>query len=580
MAITNPLAFEFSPNTLASYSSQMTNYNGISRSLALGRILYFEALMRRRLGEPRPARYYRLHNYYAQQNLPPDNVDQPLMINYVKQIVDKHTAYLWGQFDTESTNHLIDFRLTPLHRDEMSQTQLDAATKVGRKIKNYLDQLYDWNLGDVTLWDASKNGCLYGDSVLHVRYSEVERRPVWESVLPEYFYCIWDIADPKKLQEVLIAYPIDRVIALEQYGTSGNDHFVGYQVINPFYTPGIGILWQRWSTTSYQVWIDDVNRTNDPNPYMPIDTQGLIYPGLIPFIHVPNMQAGAEYWGYGDAEAVLSLIDELNRRLSDIGDIVNTHAHPIIVLKNFFGEIEKLEVGPDSLWDVGKDTDVERLEGTAVNKDVMAYIDKLQEILQETSNLPHAAFGSSRGGTSHQSGLALSMALLPVVERAREKRMRWTPALRKLIRMSFYMMAVRDPYKLREYGFSYEDTLNFTIDPVWSPILPKDRLETVNEYVARTVNMLTSIPSALAALGVEDVASEYSRIKTDALFKATVGQPLPPAGGGTGGKNSDEGSGGSSSLPGGISAGLTKPGGQIKDPELDQGESVGLNATV
>src|SRR6266581_2697740 len=90
--------------------------NGISRNLALGRILHFEALMRRRLGEVRPQRYVRMHNYYSGQNLPPDNVDQPLLINRFKPIVDKHTSYLWGQYK----DHLVQWKVTYRLKDDVT----------------------------------------------------------------------------------------------------------------------------------------------------------------------------------------------------------------------------------------------------------------------------------------------------------------------------------------------------------------------------------------------------------------------------------------------------------------------------
>jgi hypothetical protein len=564
------------PTTTSGLPEDISNYNGISRHLALGRILHFEALMRRRLGEVRPQRYVRLHNYYANQNLPADNVDQPLLINYVKPIVDKHTSYLWGQYKEK----LVGIRVVPINKDSMDEASLAEANLLAQKIKRYLDTVYDYNQGNTTLWQASKNGCLYGDSVLYVRYNEYTRLPVWEALLPEYFHAMWNIADMSTLTEVLIAYPIDRSLALEQFGTTGNDHFIGYQAVNPHYLPGIGILWQRWSPTSFQLWVDDVMRINIPNPYMPWDSDGNLYPGLLPFVHIPNMQGGSEFWGYGDAESVLYLNDEINRRLADTGDIVSNHAHPIITLQKFSGDVNDLPVGPDSVWDLGREGVAERLEGRGVHPQVMDYIEKIEEVMMETANMPKAAFGHQKGGTSHQSGIATAMALMPVVERSKEKRIRWTHGLRRLWRMTLYVMSVRDPMMLEQYGFTYNDTLQFNIEPVWADILPKDRLELVNENVARGANMQISIPTALASYGEEDVLSEYNKIKADASLKATLAAPATPdAAGGTGGKNSDTGTGGSPSIPGSIGGSLSKPGGQIKSPELTQSDSVSLSST-
>ena len=552
---------------------------GISRSLALGRILHFESLMRRRLGEVRAQRYVRLHNYYANQNLPPDNIEQPLLINYVKQIVDKHTGYLFGQY----TDRLFDIRVTPYNREDLSEEDMQAATAYGRRIKRFLDHWYEQNSGDVRFYQGAKNGSLYGDTVFKLRYDPVYRMVVIEPVLPEYFHCIWNIANMHELTEVIIAYPIDRSWAKENFGTAGNEQVLGYQEINPNYLPGIGIYWEHWTTSSFRIWIDDHQVVNAPNPYMKVDDQGNLIPGFIPFIHIQNMQCGAEYWGYGDAENVLYLQDELNRRMADAGDITNNHAHPIVTLKNFSGNVLDLHVGPDALWDVGRDGEAKRLEGTGPAPAFMDYIEKVKDIMHDTSAMPSSAFGSQKGGQSHQSGLMLALTMMPVVEHARERRLRWNPAMKKIFKMVFEIMAAYDPEILtRTWQIRLEDIYQYDIAPVFADILPKDRLEQVNESVARSANMLQSIEGALEALGEKDVQGEYNRIKQDAVFKASMGAPQPDASGGTAGKNSEQGQGGSNAIPGGIGASAGKPGTLIKSNELDSAnaDSVSLSNTI
>ena len=551
--------------------------HGISRTLALGRILHFEALMRRRLGEVRPQRYVRLHNYYAGQNLPPDNVDQPLMINRFKQIVDKHTGYLWGQYK----DHLVDWRVTYRFKDDLasdgSPNEIEAVNAYGRKIKRFLQRMLEETNADERLYKASKHASLYGDGVLEVRYDEAARRIIIEPVLPEYYHAMWEISNMDVLTEVIVAYPIDRVAALEQYGTSGNDQFIGYQAINPHYLPGIGVLWKRWSTTSYQVWVDDVNVVNTPNPYMEVDREGYLHPGVIPFLHIPNMQAGSEYWGYSDGEAILFLSDELNRRMADAGDIVNSHAHPITTLTGYAGEQEDLPIGPDSIWDLGREGKAERLEGKGPPPEVMAYIAAVKTEMHETSSMPEVAYGTRSSG-SHSSGLALAMAMMPVVERSREKRLIWRNKLKQLAQMMFYLLYKRDPGLLQAAGLDYARMRLYTIEPVFADILPKDELQVVNEQVATKVNGLRSLERALEQLGEDDVQAEIRRIQSDLLFAASVGQPTPGPGQ-TAGKNSEQGQGGSPGIPGSISPSLSKPGTTIQSQDLPRLDNVSMGQT-
>ena len=382
----------------------------------------------------------------------------------------------------------------------------------------------------------------------------------------------------QNLTEVIIAYPIDRVVALEQYGTNGNDQFLGYQAVNPDYMPGIGILWKRWSSTSFQVWVDDTNVVNVPNPYMTTDSYGNVYPGLIPFIHIRNMAGGSEYFGYSDGESILYLSDELNRRMADMGDIVNNHAHPIVALTAFSGKQTDLPVGPDSVWDLGKDGKAERLDGTGPAPEVMAYIQQVKSTMHETSSMPEIAMGGQKGGGgSHSSGLMMAMALMPATERAKEKRIDWGEGLKDLAQMIFIMLHMRDPQQLADAGLSFDLIQQFEIEPVFADILPKEELQVVNEVVATYANGLKSLEKALEMQGEEDIAAEIKRIKQDMLFKAAVAQPTPPPAGGTAGKNSDQGQGGSASLPGGIGAKAGKPGTLIASPELDKVDNVGMS---
>jgi hypothetical protein len=550
--------------------------HGISRNLALGRILHFEALMRRRLGEARTMRYVRLFNYYQNQNLPPDNVDQPLQVNYFSRIVDKHNGYLWGQYK----ERLFSWRVTPIGKEDMNPAELDEAEQFGRKIKLFLDKWYDDNEANVTIFQSSKNGSLYGDAVFEVRYDEWKRLVVLDPVLPEYFYCMWDPGNMREVLEVIIAYPIDRILAWERWGSSGNDHFLGYQALNPMYAPGVGVLWKRWSPVAHQVWIDDVNVVNIANPYAP-QFGGYLFPGVIPFIHIPNIPAGGEYWGLGDAENIMLIQDELNRRLADFGDIMQNHAHPIITLSNFRGETEDLPVGADSVWDLGSnDGKAERLEGTGPGKEAMDYLHEIKLTMHETASMPEQSYGTQRGGASHSSGAALALTMMPVIERAKEKRIRWQAALKKLAKMVFYMYFIRDPQLLQSQGIDYPRTRLYNIEPIFYDILPKDELQLVNEQVALYVNGLRSLEVSLRKLGEDDVATEINRIHSDLQLKASLGQPTPPAEGGTAGKNSDQGLGGSAQLPGGIGASASKPGTLISSPETEKVDSVALSQTV
>jgi hypothetical protein len=505
----------------------------------------------------RQQRYVRLYNYYTSQNLPPDNVEQPLAINYFKAICDKHNSYLWGQWQ----NDIVQWRVKPRQKSGIAED--DASIT----IKDYLTDLLNQCDKNALLHDASLNCSVFGDGVLRLRWDAFERRVVVESILPEWFHCRWDINNFNRLSEVIVSYPIDRMDAEERYGTSGSPQW-DYNMINPEYLPGFTVYWEHWTPTSYRRWIADSLIAEGPNPYMQTGDDGTLYPGIIPFIHIPNMRVGGEFFGFSDAENILYLQDELNRKMADMGDTVNNFAHPIVTLKNFVGSQANLPVGPDAVWDLGVKGEAELLEWKGTPPEVMAYIQLVKEMMYDTAMMPEVAFGrgvrggggggSSGGSGRGASGIALQMAMMPVVEASTKKRIFWDIALKQLAQTAILIHAVEDPATL---PFNVRQLRNYEVAPVFAPVLPRDRLQTVNEVVARTNSLTMSITRALEVLGEESIVEEDKRIRADARFKANLGLLAMPK---PGGKNSDRGQGGSSSQQNGPGASNAKPGSPAK----------------
>lgn len=527
---------------------------GLQRTSAFNRVQQFENMMHRRLGMLRPQRYTRFFNYYSAQNLPPDNVEQPLAINYYRAVCDKHTSYLWGTWQDDIINWRVKPRAKDIPEDGTSKT-----------IRQWLDDLFDANDKNSLLWDASHNGSVYGDSILRLRWDAYQRRVVIESLLPEWFHCRWDVNNMNRLTEVIISYPMDRLDAEEQFGTSGHPS-IDYNLINPEYLPGMAVYWEHWTPTSYRRWIGDYLIAQAPNPFMMTDDEENIYPGIIPFVHVPNLRVGGEFWGFSDGENMLFLQDEINRRMADMGDTVNNFAHPIVTINGMYGQQADLPVGPDAVWDLGREGKAQILQWSGSPPAVLEYITLLKDMMHDTTNLPDVAFGRSMRGSGSggsggkgASGAALQMAMNPPVERAMQKRIYWTIGLKQAADMAAFINWVKDPATL---PFKYPDMKKYEVGPTFAPILPRDRLQIVNEVVARVNSFTQSTASALEMLGEDDISAEQARIQADARFKAKLGLLAMPK---PGGKNSDRGNGGSSSQQNGPGSSSRKPGSSAKE---------------
>lgn len=481
-------------------------------------------------------RYARNFEYYQGENLPPDNVEQPLGVNYARTFNDKHTSYLFGQWD--EGKDIIDWRVLPSE----GQKETDASRALAQKITDHLYKLARSNEINTKLPDCGRNGSIFGDSVIRVTWDDQEMRVRWENVLPEYVHVRWHPTDITRVVEVIVSYPISRADAKEMYGTYGYTTSRRTELNDPTML-GFTVYWERWTTEKFEQWIDEVCVKSVPNPYSTVDARGSFIPGVIPFIFIPNCPAGGEFYGFADAEPAFLVQDELNRKLADQGDIINNFAHPITIINNWFGDVEDLPVGPDQVWDLGREGKATLLQWEGSPPAVMDFVNTLLGIMFDLAAISPVAYARHRG--TQQSAIALAIEMMPMTERARWKRSIWSEKLRKLMRMSVYLEKLHNV----ELPFSFDEFLKHEIQIVWAPMLPRDRMALVQENVTLVINHLRSIEKALVEIGTEDASDERDKILKDLEELVKLGvqlQGINAAGGGTGGT-------GSSALPDGMS---------------------------
>lgn len=473
-------------------------------------------------------RYRTAYGYFSGDNLPPDNVDQPLHINYLGAINEKQNAYLWGQWEDQD---LVTWRVRPLiaHGEESPD---EEAQNKARIIQRWISDLFRLNDADVLLYEAGLNGSIYGDTFLKASWDNLTQSVRLESCLPEYLHCRWDPKDYRKITEVIIAYPIDRQDAFQQYGTSGNDK-IYKNVFAPQLFLGCAIYWERWTPTTFEVWIDDTSVEQRPNPYIGLSDQGMVSPGAIPFVHIPNLRVGGEFYGFEDAYRGYELQDEINRGFADQADIVNNHAHPITLINNFYGDKDALPVGPDQVWDMGRDGIAKYLQWEGTPPMVMDYLMAIREMLFDTAAISQVSFGRHQG--TQQSGLALTVEMAPTVDRAKWKRILWTIGLRQLVRLCALIQS-----RQGQLPFSLEDLNRVDLRPIFAPILPRDRMTAVNENVALVNNAIRSRRRAMEDLGIEEIDDDLQQIyeETERLAEAGFKKPGGGYGGGPGSRES------------------------------------------
>ena len=505
--------------------------------------------MCRRLGRSRLERYLRCFQYYTGDNLPPDNVEQPLGINYARAINEKMAQYLFGEW--EVGKDVVGWRAV-VADDEVEEVD-EATKKLAQQISAHCLRIARQNEANLVLWDGALNGSIYGDTIFRVTWDDQERRVRWESILPEHVHFRWSPVDLNRVTEVIVSYPISRQDAMDLYDTPGNLWYSSDVPNSGLF--GFGIYWELWTSDKFEQWVDDVLIRSVPNPYAVIDDRGAIHPGVISFVHIPNCRAAAEFYGYADAEPIFLLQDELNRKMADQGDLINNFAHPITIVNNWYGNVEDLPVGPDQVWDLGREGKATLLQWEGTPPAVQEYVDSLMQVIYDLSSMSPLAFGRFKG--TQQSAIALAIEMLPITEKIRWKRMHWTAGLKKLMRLSVYLEHIHGV----ELPFSFEDFLKFDLQIQWAPILPRDRMTLIQENVVLAVNHLRSIEKALAEMGEPDPLGERERILKD--IKELVGLGVKLQGISLSGTS---GGAGSSSLPEGMTDAKAKgrPEGSVK----------------
>lgn len=487
-------------------------YFGAGRQSAYMRLLNWEATMTMRRGMSRLMRYRRAYEYYGGENMAPGQYVQPLEINYLRATCEAHASYLWGQWEPQG--RVLNWAVS---------------ARAGKGDKGTITEIEQWLYGlfsgsEELLYSSGLNQSIYGDAILKPRFDPITETIVPESILPEYFHARWSSHDVSDLREVIISYPMDRIEAEAEFGTRGDMAWASAQV---GHATNFAIYWEHWTPQKVECWIDNIVVRSEQNPLAYSDL-----PGVIPFVHAPNVRSGGEFYGTSDIEAVLALQDELNRKMADTGDIIAYAAHPIILVKNYFGKVDQLPVGPDAIWDMGREGEASYLSGGKPPADIDKYIDRVLAIFQDLSYMPAAAFGRSE--TAQASALALAMEMMPVTQRVNWKRLHWRQAL-----IRYAHIAARTAERKDLLPFKRRDLTRYRFEPNFAPVLPKDRATSILENVSLVTNGLRTIRRALDDLGERDSSRQAEEILAEIEKKLSLGMAVQ-----LGGKN-QRGPGGS-----------------------------------
>jgi len=442
------------------------------------------------------------HRYYAGLVLEDrvEGVDKPPLMYPVKMNVTKlmcHTQAdaLWGEWE----DRLFTVELAPLWADQFNETQVQQADKLRRIFHHIMDR----SAIESKAWQIGLDSQRFGGGVLRVARSKTHPFGVRLDRVPvRMFYPVWNPDDLDDLLEVYIAFEISARAAELKYGVKTNRDVV--------------MRVEHWDTMNYTNWIDGKK----------IDSlSGYHGWGIVPFVYFPRQRSDS-FFGDALTPDLMGPQDEINMRVGDVGDALNTNTHPIRYGYNLPKNINdpaKFPFAPNALWDLGlvlpgqEPPKIELMEAAhAVSPQTSEHIKFVLDWGRHAANSPPVVFGEDEG--SQRSGATLTIRMWPLTRSVRRTRAHYKPCVRRLTDI---IMRVADREISSVLGSGVRKLYTESqLNTNFAPILPRERTEIVSEVVARlsTNPPSVSLPKALEMLDERDIAREMKRIEETAEF--------------------------------------------------------------
>lgn len=340
-----------------------------------------------------------------------------------------------------------------------------------------LDTLIEENNLMAVAYEVSIDVSRYGMGVFKVRY---DNRSIIEAIPPSYLYTVVDPANIKDIKAYVIAWSYD--------------------------VPEPSIFNKDAKTTYLKCEIHEKGKIT--NKLFELKEKKIIkelalevpevFTGIDEFLVVPvqNLLTSETVEGMDDYSDLESIIQEIEIRVSQISRILDDHSDP-----NMYGSETALERDPDSgewvfkgggkFFPLGQgDIAPGYITWDGKLESAFKEIDLLTEQLYVMSETSATAFGQLKVGLV-ESGSALRRLMMAPIIKVRRIRMRFDPALKKLIKVATHLGAVTS-------GNSGEEVKKVHI--TWYDGLPQDEREQTEIVSMQVQNKLISKEKALKTL--------------------------------------------------------------------------------
>ena len=435
-----------------------------------------------------------------------DDEDSPqVTFNYCRAFVNKYVSFELGDgIQIETSEGLVNISIT--NGDTKIDTTADAdgdgvitegeLNGVHLKEKtqfDFLEQVWKDNDRDTFIEEMGQTKSITGEAWVKVQYESPEDledpfekypngRIRLTCVPTQYVFPEFDQHDTKKLNSLLIMYPIER---REETGILFNRTRIKTIVYKEY--------WTRDTITVFEDG-DEIDRMD--NPY-----------GFIPFVQIKNLSISGRTRGLSDLDDLIPLNIEYNMKKSDCSEIIDYHSAPITLV--YGARIGNLEKGANKVWGgLPKDSKVENLSLTG---DLLAsnnYISDLKTSMCEIGAIPEPTLGGATA-ISNTSGVALHYMNAPLIDKTKIKRNLTKAGIEKVNEYILFIALFHGLInKPQEVSMS-----EFVKNTVTIPdTLPKDTLLELQQIQQEMTMGIECRHGAMKRLGREDIQNKLDEI--------------------------------------------------------------------
>lgn len=426
---------------------------------------------------------WNMYDGYHWENIP-DNDKPQVTINYIRTFVDKFVAFELGKgFNVKMKPEIeqIDGENDPL---------------------DFINNVWGYNNKLEKCVELGQTKSITGDGWLQVSFDpkfdtngkrrtdfidpfdEFEKGKIAITVLPTSicFPVYDDSHDKDNIKLFRVMYPV----------TVERDGFFGNKQKTEIYK-------QEWTNERVTVWMGKEKILDVPNKY-----------GIIPFRQIKNVPAQGRNEGISDIEDIIPINMEINLKKSDISEIIDYHSAPVTVV--FGARIGNLERGANKVWGgLPKDAKIEnlKLEGDLVA--AQNYVADLKKAMHQVGNIPEGVLGGDLA-ISNTSGVALQIALMPLLERIKIKQVMTKEGLeyvnKLILLIGLVEGMIKVPNGVKRSDFFYNEV-------TFDNILPKDTLLELQELELEMKMGLESREDAMKRRGKDNIQEKIKKIDGD-----------------------------------------------------------------